>query len=348
RLARRVQARAGAHRLAGAHRRLGGAGADSGPLAGVAAGAHGGGVDRRYGGLFCRSRLRPAPARAGDQPRQDLGRSLRRARRHRRVRAGVARLRPGGGEAGDFASRRRPVGGVAARAHRGIDRRRPVRVAAQAPARGQGQRPHPSRPRRRARPHRRAARGDAGSGTYRTVRAAMSSAQALRRITILGATGSIGASTLDVIARHPQRFAVAALCANRQWQPLLEQIARFRPAYAALLDAQAAGELAAAVRREGLPTSVLCGPQGLCEVATLPEVDTVVAAIVGAAGLAPTLAAARAGKTILLANKETLVLSGSVFIAAVRAGGATLLPIDSEHNAIFQCLPPGYAGAPEE
>jgi 1-deoxy-D-xylulose-5-phosphate reductoisomerase len=172
-------------------------------------------------------------------------------------------------------------------------------------------------------------------------------APAARSITILGATGSIGASTLDVVARHPDRFAVTALAANRQWQPLLEQVGRFRPPYAALLDAQAAGELAAAVRREGLPTRVLSGAQGLCEVATLDAVDTVVAAIVGAAGLAPTLAAARAGKRILLANKETLVLSGGVFIAAVRASGATLLPIDSEHNAIFQCLPPGYSGAPE-
>jgi 1-deoxy-D-xylulose-5-phosphate reductoisomerase len=169
----------------------------------------------------------------------------------------------------------------------------------------------------------------------------------VRSITLLGATGSIGASTLDVIARHPERFAVAALAANRQWRPLLELVARFRPPYAALLDAQAAGELAAAAKREGLPTRVLSGAEGLCEVATLAQVDTVVAAIVGAAGLAPTLAAARAGKRILLANKETLVLSGSVFMAAVRAGGATLLPIDSEHNAIFQCLPPGYAGAPE-
>jgi 1-deoxy-D-xylulose-5-phosphate reductoisomerase len=168
-----------------------------------------------------------------------------------------------------------------------------------------------------------------------------------RSITILGATGSIGASTLDVIARHPDRFAVAALAANRQWRPLLEHVARFRPPYAALLDVQAAAELAAAVRREGLPTQVLAGPEGLCEVAALAQADTVVAAIVGAAGLAPTLAAARAGKRILLANKETLVLSGGVFMAAVRAGGALLLPIDSEHNAIFQCLPPGYAGNPE-
>ncbi len=167
-----------------------------------------------------------------------------------------------------------------------------------------------------------------------------------RNITILGATGSIGASTLDVIARHPGRFAVTALAANRQWAPLLEQIARFRPPYAALLDADAARELEDAVRREGLPTRVLAGPEGLCEVATLPEADTVVAAIVGGAGLAPTLAAARAGKRILLANKETLVLAGGVFMAAVRDGGATLLPIDSEHNAIFQCLPAAPGDAP--
>jgi 1-deoxy-D-xylulose-5-phosphate reductoisomerase len=170
--------------------------------------------------------------------------------------------------------------------------------------------------------------------------------RAARDITILGATGSVGASTLDVVARHPDRFSVAALAANRQWEPLLDLVVRFRPPYAALLDEQAARELAAAVRREGLATRVLAGAQGLCEVATLPDVDTVVAAIVGGAGLAPTLAAARAGKRILLANKETLVLAGSVFMAAVRDGGATLLPIDSEHNAIFQCLPAGYAGSP--
>jgi 1-deoxy-D-xylulose-5-phosphate reductoisomerase len=160
-----------------------------------------------------------------------------------------------------------------------------------------------------------------------------------RRITILGATGSVGASTLDVIERHPERFAVAALAAHRQWPALLEQIARFRPAYAALLDVNAARELAEGVRREGLPTQVLAGPEGLVEVATLPAADTVLAGIVGSAGLAPTLAAARAGKRILLANKETLVLAGSVFMSAVRQSGATLLPIDSEHNAIFQCLP---------
>ena len=161
-----------------------------------------------------------------------------------------------------------------------------------------------------------------------------------RNIAILGATGSIGASTLDVITRHPGLYRVVALTAGRRWEPLLELVRRFRPDHAALLDADAARELAAAVRREGLPTRVAHGPDGLCAMATLPEADTVVAAIVGAAGLASTLAAARAGKRILLANKETLVLAGAVFMAALREGGATLMPVDSEHNAIFQCLPP--------
>jgi 1-deoxy-D-xylulose-5-phosphate reductoisomerase len=160
-----------------------------------------------------------------------------------------------------------------------------------------------------------------------------------RTIAILGATGSIGASALDVIARHPERFTVTALCANRRWEALLELVRRFRPPYAALLELSAAQKLEAAVQREGLPTRVLQGEAGLCAISALPEADTVIAAIVGAAGLAPTLAAARAGKRILLANKETLVLAGALFIEAVREGGATLLPIDSEHNAIFQCLP---------
>jgi 1-deoxy-D-xylulose-5-phosphate reductoisomerase len=160
-----------------------------------------------------------------------------------------------------------------------------------------------------------------------------------RQIAILGATGSIGASALDVIARHPQRFAVAALAAHRRWEPMLELLRRFRPPCAAMTDPAAAGELAAAVRREGLATRVLGGADGVVEAASLSDADTVVAAIVGAAGLAPTLAAARSGKRVLLANKETLVLAGSLFMRAVREGGATLLPIDSEHNAIFQCLP---------
>ena len=169
----------------------------------------------------------------------------------------------------------------------------------------------------------------------------------VRQVTILGATGSIGASALDVIALHPDRFAVAALAANRRWEPLLELVRRFRPPFAALLDAGAARELESAVRREGLSTNVLAGAAGLSEVATLPSTDTVVAAIVGAAGLAPTLAAARAGTRILLANKETLVLAGALFMSTVREGGALLLPIDSEHNAIFQCLPQSAATARE-
>lgn len=161
-----------------------------------------------------------------------------------------------------------------------------------------------------------------------------------RNIALLGATGSIGASALDVIARHPGRFTVSALCAHQNWEALLELVRRFRPPYAALLEADAAQKLDAAVKRDGLPTRVMCGAEDLCAIAALPEIDTVVAGIVGAAGLAPTLAAARAGKRILLANKETLVLAGALFIAAARDGGATLLPIDSEHNAVFQCLPP--------
>ncbi|HEX4524673.1 MAG TPA: 1-deoxy-D-xylulose-5-phosphate reductoisomerase [Casimicrobiaceae bacterium] len=164
-----------------------------------------------------------------------------------------------------------------------------------------------------------------------------------RNIAILGATGSIGASALDVIARHPERFAVMALTANRQWEALFDLACRFQPRYAAMLDIGAASELEAAIRSAGMATRVLAGPAGLCAIAALPEVDTVIAAIVGATGLDPTLAAAKSGKRILLANKETLVLAGKLFIAALRDGGATLLPIDSEHNAIFQCLPPDRA-----
>jgi 1-deoxy-D-xylulose-5-phosphate reductoisomerase len=160
-----------------------------------------------------------------------------------------------------------------------------------------------------------------------------------RSIAILGATGSIGASALDVIARHPERFEVMALTANRQWKALFELVCRFMPRYAAMLDIHAANELEAALRAARLATRVLAGPAGLCTIAALPEADTVIAAIVGATGLEPTLAAAKSGKRILLANKETLVLAGKLFIAALRDGGSSLLPIDSEHNAIFQCLP---------
>jgi 1-deoxy-D-xylulose-5-phosphate reductoisomerase len=168
----------------------------------------------------------------------------------------------------------------------------------------------------------------------------------MRTVTLLGATGSIGDSTLDVIARHPDRFTVAALAAHRNWRKLAQLCRRFRPPYAALLDSTAAQALEAALATEGLATRVLAGPEGLAEVAALPEADTVLAAIVGAAGLAPTLAAARTGKRILLANKEALVIGGELFMRAASEGGAKVLPIDSEHNAIFQCLPAGYAGEP--
>ncbi len=169
----------------------------------------------------------------------------------------------------------------------------------------------------------------------------VSSEGSLRRLALLGATGSIGASTLDVAARHPERFEVTALAAHKNWEALRGLCRRHRPRYAALLDETAALALQQGLREDGLETEVLAGASGVRAVAALPEVDTVLAAITGAAGLLPTLAAARAGKRVLLANKEALVMGGALFMDAVRAGGATLLPIDSEHNAIFQCLPGG-------
>ena len=161
----------------------------------------------------------------------------------------------------------------------------------------------------------------------------------VQRITVLGATGSIGMSTLDVIARHPQRYQVHALSANRQWERLFEQCKQFQPRYAVLLDVAAAEQLQVKLKQHGLPTEVLQGLAALEQIASAPEVDTVMAAIVGAAGLKPALAAARAGKKVLLANKEALVMSGQIFMQAVHDHAATLLPIDSEHNAIFQALP---------
>lgn len=158
-------------------------------------------------------------------------------------------------------------------------------------------------------------------------------------LTILGSTGSVGVNTLDVVARHGDRFEVFALTAATQVEPLLQQCARFRPRYAVMADPQAARLLSERVRAEGLAVEVLAGAEAIAEVAAHPEVDAVMAAIVGAAGLAPCLAAALAGKRLLLANKEALVVGGEVFLAAVHAGGATLLPIDSEHSAVFQSLP---------
>jgi len=169
----------------------------------------------------------------------------------------------------------------------------------------------------------------------------------MQSITLLGATGSIGVSTLDVVARHPDRYRIFALTAHTRVAELAAQCAQFRPAFAVVANAAAAEELSALLSNTGLPTEVVYGEQALCDVASDPECTTVMAAIVGAAGLRPTLAAARAGKKVLLANKEALVMSGALFMDAVAASGATLLPIDSEHNAIFQCLPLGYQRAPQ-
>jgi 1-deoxy-D-xylulose-5-phosphate reductoisomerase len=160
-----------------------------------------------------------------------------------------------------------------------------------------------------------------------------------QRIVVLGATGSIGVNTLDVVSRHPERFEIFALTAQRRADVLEQQCLRFKPRYAALGDAAAASELQRRLRAHGVATEVMSGPGALVELAAHPDATTVMAAIVGAAGLASCAAAARAGKRLLLANKEALVVGGRLFMDAVRDGGATLLPIDSEHSAIFQCLP---------
>ena len=160
-----------------------------------------------------------------------------------------------------------------------------------------------------------------------------------QRLTVLGSTGSIGTSTLDVVARHPERFEVFALSAATQVDLLLAQCAQFRPRYAVMASAPHAGALADKLKANGLPTQVIQSQDALEMIASHDDVDAVMAAIVGAAGLAPCLAAARAGKRLLLANKEALVVGGGLFMQTVRDGGATLLPIDSEHSAIFQCLP---------
>jgi 1-deoxy-D-xylulose-5-phosphate reductoisomerase len=165
----------------------------------------------------------------------------------------------------------------------------------------------------------------------------------LQQISVLGATGSIGLSTLDVIARHPDRYQVFALSGFSRLSELEALCLRFRPRFAVVPTVAAAMELQGSLQAGGLTTRVLVGEAGLCEVAAHPEVDAVMAAIVGAAGLKPTLAAVEAGKKVLLANKEALVMSGALFMQAVRKSGAVLLPIDSEHNAIFQCLPGDYA-----
>ncbi|MET0963455.1 MAG: 1-deoxy-D-xylulose-5-phosphate reductoisomerase [Noviherbaspirillum sp.] len=167
----------------------------------------------------------------------------------------------------------------------------------------------------------------------------------MQNITILGATGSIGVSTLDVIARHPERYQVYALTAHDKVAELAAQCVHFRPQVAVIGSPEGASTLAALLKGQDVSTEVLWGPSALCEVAAAPGCDTVMAAIVGAAGLAPSLSAAHAGKKVLLANKEALVMSGQLFMTAVADSGATLLPIDSEHNAIFQCLPHDFTRA---
>jgi 1-deoxy-D-xylulose-5-phosphate reductoisomerase len=161
------------------------------------------------------------------------------------------------------------------------------------------------------------------------------------RVAVFGSTGSIGVSTLDVLGRHPERFEVVALAAATNDERLLEQCLRHRPRIAVLQSPEAAGRLEAALSVAGSPVEVRWVPDALSDCASGPDVDAVMAAIVGAAGLPSTLAAARSGKRVLLANKESLVLAGPLLIESARSGGATLIPIDSEHNAIFQCLPPG-------
>lgn len=166
----------------------------------------------------------------------------------------------------------------------------------------------------------------------------------IRHLTILGSTGSIGESTLDVVMRHQDRFHVVALTANSNFEKMLIQCRDFQPRYAVMLDEDSAERLAVEIRKERLETIVLSGVESLEKVASLSEVDTVMAAIVGAAGIRPTFAAARAGKQVLLANKETLVMSGRIFMDVVKQHQASLLPIDSEHNAIHQSLPHNYKG----
>ena len=166
----------------------------------------------------------------------------------------------------------------------------------------------------------------------------------LQHVTVLGSTGSIGNSTLNVIARHPDRYRVYALTAHTSKEALLDQCKTHQPSVAVLNDPRDAEWLRDALAETGIPTQVQAGPEALCDVAREAQVDTVMAAIVGAAGLLPALAAAESGKRVLLANKEALVMSGALFMDAVARSGATLLPIDSEHNAIYQCLPAQHRG----
>ncbi len=167
-------------------------------------------------------------------------------------------------------------------------------------------------------------------------------ASVFQTLTILGATGSIGASTLDVVARHPDRFKVWAVSAYRQIERLADIIRSHQPQVAVVAEAASANRLREMLGDDARNCEILWGPEALCSISAAPEVTTVMAAIVGAAGLAPSLAAAYTGKRVLLANKEALVMSGNIFLSAAQASGATILPIDSEHNAVFQSLPAGF------
>ncbi len=168
-------------------------------------------------------------------------------------------------------------------------------------------------------------------------------ASSVQNITVLGSTGSIGVSTLDVVARHPDRYRIYALTANTRVDLILTQIKACQPRYAVMRDEQSAEQLSQQLKAAGITdTEVMAGEQGLLAVASADVVDSVMAAIVGSAGLAPTMAAVEAGKKVLLANKESLVMAGHLLMQAVQRSGATLLPIDSEHNAIFQCMPASY------
>ncbi|WP_216638459.1 1-deoxy-D-xylulose-5-phosphate reductoisomerase [Endozoicomonas arenosclerae] len=164
----------------------------------------------------------------------------------------------------------------------------------------------------------------------------------MQQVCVLGSTGSIGKSTLDVIARNSERYRVRSLVACRSHDAMLEQVRTFQPDFAVMSDPAVADQLRVSVKEAGLKTEVLGGTRSVAQVAADSEVDVVMAAIVGAAGLLPTLAAVKSGKKVLLANKEALVMTGALFMDSVKESGAQLLPIDSEHNAIFQCLPHGY------
>lgn len=165
----------------------------------------------------------------------------------------------------------------------------------------------------------------------------------MRKLCILGSTGTIGQNTLDVVRQHPDKFQIFALCANRNVDIMLQDCMEFSPAYVVMMDSGAANQLQQALQQQGCTTRVLVGVHEMSQIACHPDVDCVMAAIVGAAGLLPAIAAAKAGKRILLANKETLVMAGHLFMQAVKQGGAQLLPIDSEHNAIFQAMPQNAA-----